>query len=171
MLPILAYRSSSSGIATFTYELSKALASVGYNILLPAWGLSKNAATTLKEKGVDVINLGDDIPELGYIGGPIFEYFLLSNSLKRLLKRKGATEAKAIFTIPGFALSFNNVFASKGWAFEGLLHAMQTGLRYLPIMLRVPGAIASVEYWLMDNKIFRKRSTYFALHPPPTNLI
>jgi glycosyltransferase involved in cell wall biosynthesis len=61
------------------------------------------------------------------------------------------------FTIPGFATNFHvqNLLV-KGWGYQGLFHAILTRLRWLSPTMKMPGAIATIEYWLMDNRVFMK---------------
>lgn len=158
MLPIIAYRKSSSGIATFTYELAKALSSV-YDVLLPAFGMQSALKDALQERGVTVLDMGGDPYELGYAGGPILEYYVLSSKVKKVLEKLGNFNGHAIFTIPGFAIKFREPLVTKSWDFQGLLHSIITRLRYLPSSLKVPSVPVSVEYWLIDNAVYR-RSIY-----------
>jgi len=157
LLPVIAYRRSSSGIATFTYELAKAL-SLKYDVLLPVFGMSERLMGCLRERGVTVLDMGRDPVELGYAGGPIPEYYILSGKLKKALRKLSNFDI-LMFTIPGFAIGFSEPFITKAWGHQGLLHAMATSLRYLPIQLKFPSIPATIEYWLIDNEIF-KRSKY-----------
>jgi len=155
-IAVIAYRASSSGIATFTYQLSKALALAGHEVTLPALGMSNYMKRELRESGVRLLDWGRDPTELGYLGGPLVEYSILSKKVKKSI---GATKEVQvyIFTIPGFALRFYpNCFLVEGWGYLGLLRALGIGLRYLNSHLKPFAVPATLEYWLMDNKVFRK---------------
>lgn len=165
-LTLIAYRRSSSGIATYTYELSKALSSI-FEVTLPALGISEKLKKDLESRGVKVIDLGRDPVELGYIGGPIVEYMLLSRLVKKALEKNRIRTKVNIYTIPGLALSFinnNNIFLfANAWEFTGLLHYIDLRVRYLPLRLKGPAVVATVEYWLMNYNVFKRAERIFTL--------
>jgi glycosyltransferase involved in cell wall biosynthesis len=44
----------------------------------------------------------------------------------------------------------------KAWSYHGLFSMIATRLKYLPLKLKVPSVIATIEYWLMDNSVFTR---------------
>jgi glycosyltransferase involved in cell wall biosynthesis len=154
-IALIAYRRSSSGIATYTIELAKALSRV-FEVVMPAFGLSPLTRKELEERGVRVVDFGRDPFELGYLGGPLIEYRLLSEKTRKCLSRLGEIDC-LLFTIPGLAVKFRSQkLMVKGRGYHGLFHAITTRLRYLPYTLKIPGMVATIEYWLMDNDVFTR---------------
>lgn len=159
---LIAYRKSSSGIATYTTELAKAL-SHDFEVIMPAFGLSSVARRKLEERGIKVIDFGRDPTELEYLGGPIIEYHLLSRKIRKYLLLHLKEPDYYFFTIPGFTKEFRtqNLLVN-GWGY-GLLNAILTDLRYLPSVLKIPSMIATIEYWLMDSNAFMRAKKIICL--------
>jgi len=155
-IALIAYRKSSSGIATYTIELAKAL-SRNFRVIMPAFGLSPTMKKEVEARNIEVVDFGRDPSELEYFGGPLIEYRLLSKRVRDSLADRLNEIDYYFFTIPGFATSFDvQISLANGWGHLGLLHAILTRLRWLPPLMKIPSMIATIEYWLMDNKIFIK---------------
>lgn len=84
--------------------------------MLPAFGMSKAVAEDLRQRGVEVLDMGSDPSKLGY-AGPIPEYWYLSRKVKKILERFGNFDT-VIFTIQGFAIGFREPFAVKSWGYR-----------------------------------------------------
>jgi glycosyltransferase involved in cell wall biosynthesis len=161
-LVIAGYRSSSSGIATFTYELSKALAKAGHSIYLISWGMPRHLKAELTCLGVEILDLGRDPVELELFGGPLMGYQVFSKRVMDLLEVR-RLKSPQIYTIPALGMRSHRIPLVFCWNYTGLKGLVINSLRGLQKHLKIPGIIASTQYIAMDSMIFRRASWIGAL--------
>ncbi|ABL88655.1 glycosyl transferase, group 1 [Pyrobaculum islandicum DSM 4184] len=155
---IVGFRASSSGIATYTAELAKALARVD-RVVLVAFGIDRSLKSELVSKGVSVLDLGPDPGWRFDVGGPFLAYGLLRRRVRRALGEGGY----AVYTIPGFALGERRPGIVVAWGHLGFWQLLGVGAKWLPHLFKFVGVPNTSAYWLLDNWVFRRAETIVAL--------
>jgi glycosyltransferase involved in cell wall biosynthesis len=158
---VLPYRVSSSGIATYTLELSRALASAGIKVYLATLGLQKSQKLDLEKFNIEIIEVDTRDPiEYGFLGGPLPEYMLISSRLKKILESKEILNNVDLlhFTLPPACHLFNyqDVSVVTAWVPLNFKDDMKKNFRSFKFPWNILAGLATIQGQIGDNVALRK---------------
>lgn len=157
---VLPYRKSASGIATYTLEIVKALASYNIKVHLIAYGLTDDQINKLEKLGVNVISISPKDPTGIDLLGPLAAYMFLSKRLQRLLTEKSLLMRIDLlhFTMPPASILFNidAPIIVTAWVPLGFKEDMEKNFRSFRFPWNFLSGLATIGGRIADGIAYRK---------------
>lgn len=166
-ITLLLYRSSASGIATYTVEVAKALSSKIKEVHLCSLGIETYVARELEDRGINILEIREAVSSTIYnteiLGGPFFHYMLLSERVHRVLHQIGILKDADIlhYTLTPLALACKGCVVN-AWVPLPITEEPRKNWLSFRFPLNILANFAALQYHHLNSLAYRGASKIIA---------